>query len=84
MTEQEQLAAVTRNSYAIKYITNPSEKVQLVAVTKARNLLNLEQDVFHVVENNQHVVNNVEDAMIEVLDNMVELGNTSDDTKKNR
>jgi len=32
MTEQEQLWAVQQNGYAIRYLKNPSEAVQLAAV----------------------------------------------------
>ena len=34
MTQEEQIAAVTQNGYAIEYISSPSEAVQLAAVTK--------------------------------------------------
>ena len=38
-TEKEKLETVKKNGYAINFINNPSEKVQLAAVKQRRRLL---------------------------------------------
>lgn len=48
MTEEEQIATVKRDPNSIKYITNPSERVQLMAVNQSIYAI---QDIENPTEN---------------------------------